>query len=205
VLTTSSAKYEVRSDVTGRFEFVGLPPAEYAIETSLPGFAPLKEAVTIAGHTVRDLTLRVGSLEETITVTDRSVPLATPDAATLQQREASRRRYAEMSERERARCAADGAASPVGGRILPPAKLRDVRPLYPEHLRDAKVGGVVTMDAVVDKDGRIRDVQNLKGPEPALEVAAADAVRQWQFSTTLLNCEPIAVEMHVTTYFSIQP
>ena len=81
----------------------------------------------------------------------------------------------------------------------------DVRPVYPEHLKSTKVGGVVTMDAVIGTDGLVSEVDNVHGPDPALEQAAAEAVRQWQFSTTLLNCEPIDVNMHVTTSFRIEP
>lgn len=206
---TSRAKYEVRSDAAGRFEFVGLPPATYGLEASLPGFAVLTEKVEIAGHTERDLRLRVGSLEETITVTDRSVAAVQPDPSAAQARENARRRFSEFLERERARCAAGGTSAPigvrVGGNILQPSKLLDKRPVYPEHLEAARVGGTVTMDVVIGTDGFVRDIRNLKGPDPALEASAADAVRQWQFSTTLLNCEPIEVEMHVTTNFRLQP
>ncbi len=51
----SRAKHEVRTDATGRFEFVGLPPAEYRLDTSLPGFAPLEENITIGGNAEREL------------------------------------------------------------------------------------------------------------------------------------------------------
>ena len=206
---SSQAKYEVRTDITGRFEFVGLPPAQYTHEAILPGFAVLKENITVSGNADRELRLRVGSLEETITMivssTDVSVPASEPDAATLQKRSEGRLRFLMIQQREKARCAGGGAATPVGGKILPPAKLLDVRPVYPENLRAAKVGGTVTMNAVIGTDGLVRDVQNVKGPHPDLEIAAANAVRQWQFSPTLLNCEPIEVDMKVTTSFKVQP
>ena len=89
----------------------------------------------------------------------------------------------------------------MGGNILPPGKLVDKRPVYPEHLSDAKVDGVVTMEAMIGTDGTVREVKDVKGPHPDLEAAAADAVRQWVFSQTLLNCEPIEVRMKVTTNF----
>lgn len=201
----SQAKYEVRTDATGRFEFVGLPPAQYTLEAILPGFAALKDDISIAGNTDRELRLRVGSLEETITVTDAIVTLTQPDAATLQKIKDARLRFEAMQSREKERCASGGATTLVGGKILPPAKLLDVRPIYPENLRTARVGGTVTMDAVIGTDGLVREVNNVKGPHPDLEVAAANAVRQWQFSATLLNCEPIDVDMKVTTSFKVQP
>ncbi len=202
---TTSSKYEVRSDAQGQFRFVGLPPSSYQLTTSLAGFAPLNLTVNVTGNISRDLRLKVGSLEETITVVGDVSPPAPPDPATLERREAARRRYEELVERSKARCAAGAAGEVVGGNILAPRKLVDVRPTYPEHLKAARIGGIVTMDAVIGTDGLVSDIQNLHGPDPALESAAADAVRQWQFSSTLLNCEAIEVDMHVTTNFRPEP
>src|SRR5262249_31061811 len=55
VLTNSqtAAKYEVRTDGTGRFDFVGLPPGRYTLETELPGFKALRGSVEIAGQDVQ--------------------------------------------------------------------------------------------------------------------------------------------------------
>ena len=79
-----------------------------------------------------------------------------------------------------------------------------MRPIYPASLKAAGVAGTVTMDAVIGTDGLVRELRNIRGPDPELEAAAADAVRQWRFSTTLLNCEPVEVEMHVTTNFTLK-
>jgi hypothetical protein len=47
VLTSTSiqAKHEVRSDSTGRFEFVGVPDGEYVLEAKEPGFATFRAAI----------------------------------------------------------------------------------------------------------------------------------------------------------------
>ncbi len=201
---TNRAKYEVLSDAMGRFQFVGLPPAAYALEARLPGFTPISENIEIAADTDRALQLRVGSLQETITVTNRTVTVSA-DPSAVQKREEAIRRFTAFAQREHARCAAGGAQAIVGGNILAPRKLLDVRPIYPESLKTAGIGGTVTMDAVIGTDGLVRDLRNIKGPHPDLDAAAAEAVRQWQFSTTLLNCEPIEVEMTVTTNFSVKP
>ena len=207
VLTNAPAraKYEVRSDSAGRFTFAGVPPTTYTLEVNLPGFRSLTETIEITADIERELQLRVGSLQETITVTDRPEVAPPPDASVARQREETRQRFAQFAERAKAECAGGGAQTSVGGNILAPRKLVDVRPVYPAHARAEKIGGVVTMNVVIGTDGLVRDVQNLKGPDPDLETAAADAVRQWQFSTTLLNCVPIEVEMNVTTNFSIKP
>lgn len=198
--TASGAKHEVRSDAAGEFEFVGLPPGAYGLEASLVGFATLALNLDIAADTERTLQLELGSVHETITVSGEAV--ATPDPSTAQAREEAVRRFTAFMEREKARCAAEGTPTAVGGNILAPRKLLDVRPIYPASLRAAGIDGTVTMDAVIGTDGLVRELRNIKGPHPDLEAAAADAVRQWRFSTTLLNCEPVEVEMHVTTNFA---
>ena len=39
---------------------------------------------------------------------------------------------------------------------------------------------------------------------PVFANAAMDAVREWQFDETLLNCVPVEVRMHVTVSFRRQ-
>jgi TonB family protein len=199
--TRSEAKHEVRSDATGHFEFVGVPAGEYVLEASALGFAPFRDPLMVAGRNIdRSIELQVGSLEESITVSDQGgSKRPSTDQEKAQQ---IRQRAQDRVQRALERCSGGG---PVGGNILAPMKLVDVKPEYPESLKSAKVGGVVVMEAMIGTDGTIKDVQVTKTPDPDLGNAAVEAVRQWQFSTTLLNCTPIDVRMRVTVLFKIQP
>ena len=85
-----------------------------------------------------------------------------------------------------------------------PIRLINIHPTYPESLRTAKVSGTVTMDAIIGTDGMMREVRAVSSPHPDLENAAVEAVRQWQYSQTMLNCVPIEVRMKVTTHFDSQ-
>jgi len=199
------ATYAIRTDAAGRFEFVGLPPASYELTATLPGFASFTEGLVIADNAEREIRLDVGTLEETISVTNQPPVPAPSDPAAIQRREEGRQRFASMRKTEMDRCAAGGAGAATGGRILPPAKVQDVRPLYPATLTTSNIGGTVTMDAVIGTDGTVQEVRNVNGPHPDLEAAAVAAVRQWQFTPTLLNCEPIEVSMKVTTNFGVEP
>lgn len=199
--TRDQAKFEVRTDAAGRYAFAGLPGADYALEASVPGFATLREPVRVEGAAERDLHLRLGTLQETITVDDSPERAPSPDPASAEKRDGARRRALELVDQARARCAGGLAPDAVGGNILVPRKLVHVAPVFPEGVRATTTRGAVTMTAVIGTDGLVRDVQDVKGPHPDLEAAAADAVRQWQFSTTFLNCEPIEVQMTVTTSF----
>lgn len=91
----------------------------------------------------------------------------------------------------------------VGGNILPPVKTRHVVPVYPAIAVAAGVEDVVIIEATIGVDGRVTDARILRG-HTLLNDAALDAVRQWQFTPTLLNGVPIAVIMNVTVRFQLQ-
>lgn len=99
--------------------------------------------------------------------------------------------------------AAEGALR-VGGTIKPPTKIRHVNPMYPPDARDAKVQGVVILETRIEPDGRVGDVRVLRSV-PMLDQAAMDAVRQWEFTPTLMNGEPVPIIMTVTVNFTLAP
>jgi periplasmic protein TonB len=92
----------------------------------------------------------------------------------------------------------------VGGQIRPPVKTRDVSPVYPEIAQTARVQGVVILEATIDEQGRVSDVRVLRSI-PLLDMAAIDAVRQWEFTPTLLNGAPVSVIMTMTVQFTLSP
>lgn len=195
----SKAQYKVRTDPTGHFEFVGLPDGSYSLAAEEPGFAPLTEPIVISGRDlVRTIQLQIGSLHETITVTG-GAPAPPSDPA---KRQESRQWAQERTRKATERCAANGGgAGGVGGNILQPVKVADFKPRYPDSLQSAKIGGVVTLDATIGTDGTVRDVRVVSGVDPELDNAAVEAVRQWEFSTTFLNCTPVELHMGVTANF----
>jgi protein TonB len=92
----------------------------------------------------------------------------------------------------------------VGGDIRPPVKIRHVAPVYPKIALDARVADVVILEAVIAEDGAVGAVKVLRG-HPLLNQAAIDAVRQWRFTPTLLNGQPVPVVMTVTVAFGLSP
>jgi protein TonB len=91
----------------------------------------------------------------------------------------------------------------VGGNIKPPTKTRDVKPIYPAIAQSARVQGVVIIEATIGPDGRVKDAKVLRSI-PLLDQAALDAVKQWEFTPTLLNGVPVPVIMTVTVNFTLQ-
>jgi protein TonB len=92
---------------------------------------------------------------------------------------------------------------PVGGRIKVPAKVLHVPPVYPAIAQQARVEGVVIIEAIIGTDGRVKEARVLKS-QPLLDGAALAAVRQWVFSPTLLNGVPVPVIMTVTVNFTLR-
>ena len=184
----TQAKYEVRSDESGRFEFVGLPPSDYMLEAKLPGFATLRGSITVSGQDVfQEVKLNVGEVEETITVTDGPP-------------RAERPARVEVKKPQLPACN-NALAGGIGGRIKPPVKVRDVRPVYPLGITDAQQEEQVRLDAMIGTDGTVKDLRVVGPAHPAFAASALDAVREWAFVETLLNCVPVDVLMHVSVSF----
>jgi protein TonB len=97
---------------------------------------------------------------------------------------------------------AQGQVLRVGGHILEPRKVRHVPPVYPEVARAARVQGVVIAEVVLDEAGAVADVRILRSV-PLLDQAAVDAVRQWRYTPTRLNGQPVRVVMTATVNFQI--
>jgi len=90
----------------------------------------------------------------------------------------------------------------VGGAIKPPVKTRNVSPQYPPIAQSARVQGVVIIEATISPTGKVQDARVLRSI-PLLDGAALDAVRQWEFTPTLLNGVPVPVIMTVTVQFTL--
>ena len=91
----------------------------------------------------------------------------------------------------------------VGGHISPPAKVKDVKPSYPSIAQAARVQGIVIIEATIGPSGRVEDTRVLRSI-PLLDAAALEAVRQWEYTPTLLNNQPVPVIMTVTVNFTLQ-
>ena len=76
-------------------------------------------------------------------------------------------------------------------------------PLYPAIAQSARVQGIVIIEATIGADGRVTNATVLRSI-PLLDTAALTAVRQWEFTPTLLNGIPVPVIMTVTVNFTLQ-
>lgn len=83
-----------------------------------------------------------------------------------------------------------------------PEALERPAPAYPDEARRAGIEGTVTVQALVDREGVVRDARVVRGIPP-LDEAALRAVRQWRFRPAKSNGRPIAVWVAVPIRFSL--
>jgi TonB family protein len=77
-----------------------------------------------------------------------------------------------------------------------------VQPEYPQSARAMRVEGSVVLQARIDKQGNIADLQPLSGPKQ-LVPAAMDAVKQWRYKPFSLLGQPVEVETQIQVDFSL--
>jgi TonB family protein len=182
LIDSNKATQGAATDASGRFEFPSVSAGQFVLEAKIPGFRSLSQELRLRNEEdwQRAVTLQVGTLQETVTIRESRIGATGASAA---------------------------AANPVriGGNIKPPLKLKDVRPVYPSSMREAGLSGVVPIEAIIGVDGTVASVRVVSAQvHPALAQAAVDAVRQWQFSPTLLNGRPVEVVMNVSVRFDLE-
>jgi beta-lactamase regulating signal transducer with metallopeptidase domain len=188
----SKEKKDIKSDATAHFAFAGLAAGDYTLEATRPGFNTSQGRIALeAGQNlVRDVALQVGDLHETITIYGGgpAAPPAKPKAAKMINQSGI-----------------DACTPPiVGGEIVPPMKLADRKPIYPPAQQAAGAGAKVEIDTRIGIDGFTKDFRLAAPADPDFVNALIDAVKQWQFSQTKLDCVPVEVTMHVTANFVVQ-
>ncbi len=91
----------------------------------------------------------------------------------------------------------------VGGDIQEPEKILHVNPEYPELARRARLEGFVILQATIDKQGNVVDIQILRGLGLGLDTSAQDAVSQWKYTPTFYNGRPVDVILTVNVVFQL--
>jgi TonB family protein len=215
-----------RTSVTsaaGTFSFGTVPAGQYELTATARGFRTWRGRVDVREGRSDPFAIRleIGSLAEHVTVrTDVASRDSAAEAAgyfDLAKAYYERGRMAEAEEataralslvRARIPTLAPSAPAPVstvpvrvGGDVVEPRKTRHVTPEYPAAAQAAGLTGVVVIDAVVARDGTVRNAVVLKSV-PGLDEAALEAVRQWTYTPTRLNGQAIEVVMTASVVFS---
>jgi TonB family protein len=101
----------------------------------------------------------------------------------------------------------EDAAAPAGLVTMSPELagkylIQRVEPEYPDDARLQRIQGEVVMDAVVAKDGTIREVRPVSG-DSHLAAAATEAVRQWRFKPYSPKGQPAEFLTRVVVKFTL--
>jgi TonB family protein len=183
--------HKARTDAAGAFVLTDVPAGTYDFVPGVRGFAVAYPVTVRAGQrTSSDVTLRIGQLTEAITVASakglppppptRRVPPPPPPAYDA---------------------AADPCRQPgVSACIKPPTKLLDVRPIVPAG-REGETATVI-IEAEIGIGGSVEGARLFKPVDAAFGQSGLDAVRQWKFTPTRLNGNPVKVTMTVTINFT---
>jgi len=88
------------------------------------------------------------------------------------------------------------------GDIKPPRLIKRVEPIYPKVAREARIEGIVIVEATTGIYGRVQNVKVLRSI-PLLDQAAVDAVFQWVYEPFVIDGKPRGVIFTVTVVFKL--
>lgn len=89
----------------------------------------------------------------------------------------------------------------VGGDVKPPRLLFGPDPDYPILAKQARLSGIVVIEAVIDEHGNVEGMRVVSG-HPLLVPAALSAVSKRKYEPTVLDGEPTPIDLRVEISFS---
>ena len=209
----SATRTSVTTDSNGQFRLRDIVPGEYQFTASLPGFRTHTNTLRFSEgqELLSNVTLPVGQLAETIVVTCAPASASLRGEAALALSQGRRSSVARLFPPLREVGTAPALAAQVkpvriGGNIKAPQQIKKAAPKCPAVTPGA--GLIVILEATIGADGLVKDVRVLR-PNPADDKQtgyvqeAMNAVRQWEYTPTLLNNVPTAVIMTATITFTV--
>lgn len=168
------------TDQEGKFSVsIGsLPHGAYRLDVEARGFASAVRTLKLVDGRHFDITLDVGSVEETVVVHGKGAA-STATAGPHRTR--------------------------VGGNVIPAKLVHQTNPEYPEDAQSRGVQGAVVLRAVISLDGAPLSLTSLASPDPQLTEAAMNAVKQWRYQPSLLNGKPVETATTITVNFQLEP
>lgn len=101
----------------------------------------------------------------------------------------------------------DAPAQPTGpiavkSSIMAGQRISGEIPKYPAEAKEKRIEGYVLLDAVIGKDGSVKELTVKSGPKE-LRQSALDAVHTWKYKPFLLNGDPVDVKTTITVTYSL--
>ena len=89
----------------------------------------------------------------------------------------------------------------ISAGIVPPRPIEKREPAYTQEARDARIEGTVVLRVEIDKEGRIRRADLVRGLDPGLDLNALDAARTWRFDPARKAGKPVILRALIEVYF----
>lgn len=78
------------------------------------------------------------------------------------------------------------------------------RPVYPQSARNARLEGIVALQATISRSGSVMTLHVIRGPRE-LRSAAIDAVRRWRYRPYEVDGHPVQVTTNIYVHFNLGP
>ena len=88
--------------------------------------------------------------------------------------------------------------------IVSPKCLYQPLPQYTQEARDAKIEGIILLQAIVRKTGQVTDIKILQSLGYGLDESAAETVgKEWKFEAGTLDGQPVNVQANIEITFRL--
>jgi TonB family protein len=88
-------------------------------------------------------------------------------------------------------------------RVFAPKPIFMPDPAYSVQAREAKYQGTLTLDVVIDSQGRVSRIKLARPLGLGLDDMAMEKVQTWKFNPAMLDGKPVAVEVNIEVSFNL--
>jgi TonB family protein len=96
------------------------------------------------------------------------------------------------------------AAGVAHGEFTPPKRVKGGAPTYPESAARAGAQGLVRLECLIKDSGAVEACRTIQSVFPAIDRAAAEAIRHWKYEPARVKDEPKSVVAQFVMIFSLQ-
>src|SRR5437867_1344272 len=99
--------------------------------------------------------------------------------------------------------AQDEPVTAGSGGVAVPKRTKSVLPDYPPTAQAQGIRGIVILELIIDKEGKVAEARVVRSV-PGLDEAALAAARQWTYEATKVNAKPVRVRLTVPITFAMK-
>jgi protein TonB len=96
------------------------------------------------------------------------------------------------------------AAGVAPGTFTPPKRVKGAAPAFPESAARAGAQGIVRLECLIKDSGAVEACRTILSVYPAIDRAAADAIRRWKYEPARVKGEPKSIVAQFVMIFSLQ-